>query len=517
MEESNIKTHQFSGFRGLIWPIHRFELKKLLPMLVLFFFVSLNYNILRTLKDTLVIVAGKSSGAEVIPAIKLWGILPGAVLITLLYTRLANRFSRETVFYVIISFFLLYFVSFIFLLYPNRDLLHPYAFCESMQEILPAGFNGLITMCRNWTFTLFYIMSELWGTTVLFLLMWGFANQIVKVSEAKRFYALFGVGANASGMVAGQLSVYLCKGTLSWEQSVVSLISIVIVSGLVILMLFYLLTTKVLTDPRYCDPNETKKQDEVRGKLSLKQSFAHLLQSRYLIYLTIIVISYNVIINLVEIIWKDQMRAQFPNPTDFHRFYNQVSSFIGMVATLAALFISGNSLRILGWTFTALLTPIVLLITSIAFFGVYFMKDNLHGFALAALGVSPLMLIVLIGAMQNILARGAKYTVFDITKEMAFVPLGITSKLKGQAAIDGVCNRFGKSGGSMIHQSLLFVFATFSASSPYVFSILLLIISVWMISVWLLGKEFNLLVSNTEQEDKEEIRDIPEFAEQQVV
>jgi AAA family ATP:ADP antiporter len=179
--------------------------------------------------------------------------------------------------------------------------------------------------------------------------------------------------------------------------------------------------------------------------------------------------------------------------------------------------ISGNSLRILGWTFTALLTPFILLITSIGFFGIYFMKDSLHAYSLVALGVSPLMLIVLIGALQNILARGAKYTVFDLTKEMAFVPLGITSKLKGQAAIDGVCNRFGKSGGSMIHQSLLFVFATFSASSPYIFSVLLVIIAVWMGAVWLLGKEFNLLTAPIHQEEQKTEGKIPEIAEQWIV
>lgn len=114
---------------------------------------------------------------------------------------------------------------------------------------------------------------------------------------------------------------------------------------------------------------------------------------------------------------------------------------------------------------------------------------------MTAFGMTPLALIVFTGSLQNILSRAAKYTVFDATKEMAFVPLSIESKIKGKAAIDGVCNRLGKSGGSMIHQSLLIVFSTFTATAPYVASVLFVIIAIWMFAIRLLGREFDQLVA----------------------
>ena len=40
------------------------------------------------------------------------------------------------------------------------------------------------------------------------------------------------------------------------------------------------------------------------------------------------------------------------------------------------------------------------------------------------LGTTPLMLAVMIGALQNILSKGAKYALFDPCKEMAYIPLG---------------------------------------------------------------------------------------------
>ncbi len=76
---------EFSRWRSFIWPVHHFELKKLLPMLLIFFLVSFDYNILRTLKDTLVVTA-KGSGAEVIPFIKVWGMFPGAIIMTYLFS-----------------------------------------------------------------------------------------------------------------------------------------------------------------------------------------------------------------------------------------------------------------------------------------------------------------------------------------------------------------------------------------------------------------------------------------------
>ena len=44
------------------------------------------------------------------------------------------------------------------------------------------------------------------------------------------------------------------------------------------------------------------------------------------------------------------------------------------------------------------------------------------------LGTTPLMLAVFIGAAQNILSKGAKYSLFDPCKEMAYIPLGMAAR-----------------------------------------------------------------------------------------
>lgn len=104
MSDARSNTGQFKGLKALIWPVHNHELKKLVPMLVIFFLISFDYNVLRTMKDALVVTA-KSSGAEVIPFIKVWVMFPGAIFFTFLFTRLSNRFSREVVIYAMLSLF----------------------------------------------------------------------------------------------------------------------------------------------------------------------------------------------------------------------------------------------------------------------------------------------------------------------------------------------------------------------------------------------------------------------------
>jgi len=488
----------FNRWWAFLWPIHRHELKKLIPMLLMFFLVSLNYNVLRTVKNTLVVTA-KASGAEVIPFIKVWVMLPMAIVITSIFTRLSNRFSRERVFYLIVGGFLVYFFVFISVMYPLRDVLHPHQFADTLQQFLPVGCNGFVALIRYWTFNIFYVMSELWGAIVLFLLFWGFVNEVTRFEEAKRFYGFFGVGANVASIAAGQVSILLCYmgrwmilpfGEDAWCQSLNLLIFLVIAAGLATMGIFRWMHTNVLTDPQHYDPSQSvNPMTATKEKMSMRQNFRTIFKSKHLLNITVIVVAYNVIINLVEVVWQHQLRELCPDPNDYSTYMNKVTTMSGLTATIIALLGTGNLLRYRGWTFTALIAPVTLLITSILFFGCLFFKGRLSISIL--LGVSPLALVVFWGALQNCISRSVKYTVFDATTELAFVPLDSEVKLKGKTAIDGVCSRLGKSGGAVIHQGLLLMFSTVTACAPYIAIVLLIVIALWMKATCTLGKCFN--------------------------
>ena len=495
----------FSRLRVLFWPIHGHELKKLIPMLVIFSLLAFNYNVLRCLKDTLVITAEKSVGAAVIPFIKVWAMFPASILLTLLFLRLSSHVSREAVFYVILSIFLIYFASFALFIYPAKDLLYPHASADWLAAHLPVGWRGFVTMYRYWTLSTFYVMAEMWGPIVLSVLFWGFSNQITRVDEAKRFYGIFGIGINVATIFAGLVSIMITQlATVGgradpWTFSFNCLIALVVVSGLGAIALFRWLNKVALKDPLLA-PEEGVVKKKEKPKYSMRENLRFLTTAKYVLCIAAMIFSYNMVINLVEVLWKQEIyeylkETQAANiPSAYNLFMNEITTMQGILATFVAIFISGNAIRKLGWTQTALITPILLLVTSVGFFGFFFLKGN-SSLVTGLLGVTPLALVVFFGSLQNVVSRTARYTLFDVTKEMAFIPLNRENKIKAKAAIDGVCNRFGKSGGSVIYNTFLIWITSIEGTVPFVAPILFGIISVWMVAVKSLGKQFNDLTA----------------------
>lgn len=496
MSLSNV---EFGKIRAFFWPIHRHELKKVVPMLLMLFFICFNYSILKNLKDTIVVTA-KSSGAEVIPFIKVWVLLPMAVLFTVIFTKLSNRFSQERVFYITISTFILFFGAFTFILYPYRDVLHPHQFADSLEIILPAGFKGLIAMFRNWSFTLFYVMCELWSTMVLTVLFWGFANEITKIGEARRFYSIFSLVASLSSIIAGAGANRLTIN-YNWQQALEIYVILIMIAGGITMVIFRWMNKNVLNDPCFDELHKTKRELKTKKRLSMRESFSYLSNSKYLICIAALVVSYNLVINLVEIVWKDQLRQLYSSPLEYNYYMNNTTATVGIISAVLSLSMP-RLINRFGWTFTALITPILMLITSIGFFAFMLFRQDLAGFVLTLTGMTPLMIAIFFGASQVCLSKACKYSVFDATKEMTFIPLGHESKLKGKAAIDGIGSRLGKSGGSLIHQGLLMVFATISTSAPYVAMILLFVIVGWIVAAQSLGRQFAQITGDEPEEER---------------
>jgi len=487
----------FGRWRAILWPVHRHELAKLLAMFFMAFFVCFNYTILRNMKDALVVTA-RSSGAEVIPFIKVWLLLPGAFVAAFIYTRLSNHFSQERIFYLMIFGFLLFFAVFAFVLFPMQDVLHPNAMADTLETMLPTGFRWFIAMIRNWTFTSFYVMSELWGVVAINILFWGFANQVTECEEATRFYSLFTMGGNVAAICAGQVAVYFshmkCNfayGKDPWEQTLVLLLLLVIGAGLATMLLFWWVN-KYLIHSHSSEPIASEDFQSPVKKRSLRDSFRYLATSKYLICIAVLVLSYNLVINLVEVVWKDRLRQLCPNPQDFNTYMNYLVTSMGIVSTVMSIFTS-VIVRKIGWRFTALVTPLMILMTCAVFFTFLFLPYGTSVKVAGFLGTTPLALVVFSGALQNCLSKAMKYSVFDTSKEMTFIPLPYESKIKGKAAIDGVGSRLGKSGGSVIHQGLLMVFGTLLASAPYISSIIAMIIAVWFFAVRSLDRQFKQL------------------------
>jgi AAA family ATP:ADP antiporter len=477
-----------SRWKTQFWPIETFELKKFLPLFFIKFFITLIYSVLTIMKDASVVTA-KGGSAEVIPILKGWIVLPAAMGAAVLYSKLSNTFKRSALFYGIIGFFMAFMFLYGFVLYPNLEALSPHESADRLTAWVGQENSHWVAIYRNWIQSIFFVMAELWGQIVIFLLFWGFVNHICNFGEAKRCYNIFLAGGDLALIFTGPLVLFLTRGTdlTGFGPALQNLVLCILGFGIGIVSLHWLLTHFMKKDPRLFQPEEKGAALDTKTKLSLWESLRFIARSKYLLCIAMMVVAYGLTINLTEVTWKANVKIAYPETADYQAFMAGLSSFIGFGSLFVSLFFSGLIVRRLGWHFSAQLTPIVVGTTSLVFLSLYLFREWIGPYQ----NMAPLLAVVLFGAFQNGLSKLMKYTFFDSTKEMSYIPLDQESKTKGKAAIDVIGSRLGKSGAAWIQIVLIQIAGTGSVLSITHFLLPLIGATVifWILSVRSLNKQ----------------------------
>lgn len=472
----------FGSWRRKFWPIHSDELRKFLPLLGMKFLVSLNYCILTCMKDAMVVTA-QGSSAEVIPVLKGWIVLPIAFLVMLVYSKLSNHFKQTTLFYFTMGGFLSLILLIAFVLYPARDHLSPHASADALLNFFDGRFGHWIAVYRNWIPSFFFVLAELWGGLVIFILFWSFVNQISSVNEAKRTYTLYTAAGDIGTLLTGPVVWHFASryAHLDFSYTLQSLAVWIVLFGLATMGCYFYLTRFVLTGSLVFAPQ--------KNKLSLLQSLKYIAQSKYLLSIAIMVIGCGLSINMIEVSWKANLKLLHPETIHYQAYMGTVMSAVGLIALLTVFFIGGNTIRSIGWRATATLPPLILGFTGALFFVLLLIKNHLPPLLF---GMTPLVLVVTVGAAQNIISKVMKYSFFDPTKEMAFIPLGQEAQTKGKAAIDIIGSRLGKSSAAWIQVGLIDLLGTSSVLSitHYLLPIVLFTIVAWILVIRYVNREF---------------------------
>jgi ATP/ADP translocase len=120
-------------------------------------------------------------------------------------------------------------------------------------------------------------------------------------------------------------------------------------------------------------------------------------------------------------------------------------------------------------------------------FTIIFLKDSVF---LSTMRFSGLSIALFFGTIHWAFSRSMKYTMFDFTKEMSFIPLSPDLKTKGGAAAEIMGKGFGKSGGSFVQQTLLITFPSLTLLdfSPFFCGIVIVLMFLWLASVKALNR-----------------------------
>ena len=344
--------------------------------------ILFNYNILRILKDSLIV---PNIGAEAIGFIKMYVMTPVALGYMVLYTYLVTHFDFNKIFHWAAVCFLVFFLAFTFILYPYHNTLHPSP--EYIEQLIQTKFSVLgytfglervkwfLRIYGHWTFCLFYIVAELWGSVMIFTLFWPFANKITKTEEAKRLYPMYGfighIGSATSGFIVQALATSIVASsviaTTGSDYKLVVSIMLPAIAALCLAWGFFTYLSKSALNHGGYLPSANKKPEEIRVKMPLKESFKLILSSRYLGLILIVMLSYGISINVVEGVWKDKASRLYPDTNHYAVFGAQVAQWTGVMA-MAVMLLSPYILRTLGWFVGALITPAVMFFTGALFF-----------------------------------------------------------------------------------------------------------------------------------------------------
>mmetsp|Transcript_29221 Transcript_29221/g.67061 ORF Transcript_29221/g.67061 Transcript_29221/m.67061 type:complete len:624 (-) Transcript_29221:796-2667(-) len=470
-----------SRLRDAVFPIYGgYEMTKFFSLGLIKFFIIFVLTLTRDTKDTLIVT---QCGAEAIAFLKVYGVLPSAALFIAYYTKISSLLPKQTLFYVTCVPFFIFFFLFSAVIYPNANKIEPsldtiLGLMRRLPGIAAADAEtGALAVVANifshWTSSLFYVVSEIYSSVSVGILFWQFANDVVGVSQAKRFYPLFGQMSSLAPIVAGQYVVRYASTAPDFATSLQRLTTVITASGVGICAMYSFSNALVARhEPRDASDGETEgaKKKSKKPKMTLSESARFLASSEYLRLVSTLVIGYGLSINFTEIIWKSLVKRQYPNSLDYQRFMGNFSSIVG-VATFLVIFVGGNVIKHLGWRVGALATPTTMAVIALPFFTCIFLGLDTP---------ATLKMAVVMGTVQSLLSKATKYALFDPTTQMSYIPLDEDSKVKGKAAIDVLGSRVGKSGGSLLQQGLVLIFGNIISAAPAVMAIFYAVLFAWI-------------------------------------
>lgn len=489
-----MSEHKISSkIRVSFFPIYGEEIRKFIPMVLMMSFILFSYTILRDTKDVLLVSA---AGAESISFIKLFGVAPATIISIIIYAKLSNFVRKDVLFYITIIPFILFFFLFAYIIYPNFALLHADNQTIVQLSLEYPRLKTALHVYGNWSYAAFYIMAELWAILLLPIGFWQLANDIVKFNEAKRFYPMFGLFGNFGTILSGVATQYftsirhdVLSGSDPWGLTLKYITTSFVLVSILIMLVYWWINKYIVEKECISMAKPTTNEVIEKPSRSLIENCKHLVSSKELPMIATIVVACGVVMGIIEPLWHHQIKEAFPNQNDYNSFLGMYSMTIG-ISSIVMMIVGTNILRIFGWKISALITPIVILVTSVPFFGFILCKDGVDISILKYIGLSSIMLSVWLGFAQSVMVKVTKYSLFDPTKEMCYIPLEEEIKVKGKAIIDGGGSRFGKAGGSIIQQVLLAITGgSIIGITPVLGGFVVLVIIAWLFAIRALSKD----------------------------
>lgn len=515
-----------------------------LPLMMMYFVMLLINTILRDTKDTMLV--NSVAGVAAIPILKSWITIPSSFAFFMAFSRLSHsKLSARTQFLIVLFSFAFFYIAFALIIYPFRRYMSPRQWGADIRAKEPhTAWATLASTIEEWTLGLFYVISELWSSAVCQLMFWQVANDVMTIRAAKEIYPIIGAMGNAGLVVAGRLLLmfadrrdvdsaraYLriienhhpknfsfldtpakpvpevdAQVEVSFQKVMEGMdptetgwmgtlmgIAILVLGGCIFIAFcyddiyrrmraFHSQLVKHRTELVAHEPKELTEEE-----MSTWHALRTLAKSEPLRLVAILVASYGVSSSLIEVSWKGQVKRAFSQSGEYSRFMGSFWTWTGL-SSMACMVLSSAMLQRLGYRVAVMFTPLAMMCAGGLFFAVA-VSVAIAGTGGVTTAENKLSIAAYAGALAVLVAKSAKYAVFDATKEMVFIPLDKESRGVGKAAIDVVAYRLSKSGGAFALQIILVVFGSLDDTGLIPIGIIFTVILIaWMQAAYATGR-----------------------------
>ena len=494
------------------------------------FFVILAYTILRVSKDALIISIG---GAEMLPVLKLLGVLPAAFLVSGLWTAAVDKLGNETAPLAALAIFCGFFLVFVAAM-PHLNLIHSFSFAASF---MPAGISKML---QFWMYSLFYIASEMWAVVMIEGVTKSLQNQILNKEQQKRMISSAAMFQSFGLIAAGYITTSVFGiASLSLNAQIRILIFAFVACAIIIGALYKFAnpdetkgtvvkdTEKNTTDEsinaiakdlkeigaachsindsnkklifnaeditiNYNMNTEIKDHVHLQSKICFAagdDSYWGPIRSifRYSTLRSVasVIMTYNISVVIFEVIWKNQVKI-FCNSQaalTYGQFMGAFNMWTG-IATIA-LCIMGPVISRIPPRIRNQITPVILLSLSIVFFGLLIAPTfmaNLCPYLFATSLENHLAQIAYCGLILNTTVKSTKYCTVDFGISELW---GSTAKaiMDGfQSRINTTFGKYGKATGSLIILGLIAATGSIANATLIIPAVLALTIITWITS-----------------------------------
>ena len=313
----------------------------------------------------------------------------------------------------------------------------------------------------------YYLLADLFTIGLLF---WAFANQIFTVQEAKLSYPLLSIFPVLGILIGSQLI------SRTSPENMMTPLGFVLLGALALFIVGAWLMKR----------NKFTELPPVSAKTP---HTSHSFQFGYLLLIFVMATSLGFCDHLITLLLKTLLKQHVTSSGGYDSLaYAQLMGQYSMYTGAASAFLFLLTFWMIwafGWLKSALISPLYVLLST-AFLLSYLYSPAIQGMVHTPSWADNLSPIFLFIVFQSMALKGLAM-LFFATKEMAYIPLGVTTKVRGKVIVDVLCAGAGISLGNLC---ALFILGPVAQSIELIFSIILGVSLIWILSVVRLGKMF---------------------------